>query len=324
MSRRGLLTGGALAAGGALAGAAAVAAARAGRPGPVRGGRPGAGGAASAARSSRSTAPGRPGSPPSRRRTPRSSRSPCEPGTDRAALGRMLRLLTDDAARLTQGQPALADTEPELGLLPARLTVTFGFGPGLYTAAGSTTGGRRRSPTCRRSASTGSSRAGPVATCCCRSAPTTRSPSPTPSGCWSRTAGPSPRVRWVQQGFRRAAGVEPGGRTQRNLFGQLDGTANPRPGAPLDTAVWVPDGPAWLRDSTTLVRPPDQHEPGDLGPARPHRPGTRRRPAARHRRAADRHRRARRTRLRRHRRRTGSPSSRTSRTSPGPTSPTTG
>ncbi|MEE3921476.1 Dyp-type peroxidase domain-containing protein [Micromonospora sp. BRA006-A] len=35
-------------------------------------------------------------------------------------------------------------------------------------------------------------------------------------------------VRWVQQGFRRAAGAEPG-RTQRNLFGQLDGTATRSP-----------------------------------------------------------------------------------------------
>ena len=58
------------------------------------------------------------------------------PGVDRDALGRMMRLLTDDAARLTQGEPALADTEPELALLPARLTITFGFGPGLYRAAG--------------------------------------------------------------------------------------------------------------------------------------------------------------------------------------------
>ncbi len=56
-------------------------------------------------------------------------------GTDRAALGRMMRLLTDDARRLTQGRPALADTEPELAASPARLTVTFGFGPGLYAHA---------------------------------------------------------------------------------------------------------------------------------------------------------------------------------------------
>ncbi|MFB4414257.1 Dyp-type peroxidase domain-containing protein, partial [Pantoea sp. ANP04] len=50
---------------------------------------------------------------------------------DCESLGRLLRLLSDDAARLTQGQAALADTEPELGAVPARLTVTFGFGPKL-------------------------------------------------------------------------------------------------------------------------------------------------------------------------------------------------
>ena len=41
----------------------------------------------------------------------------------------LLRLLTDDAARLTQGEPALADTDPELAQQPSRLTVTLGFGP---------------------------------------------------------------------------------------------------------------------------------------------------------------------------------------------------
>ena len=56
--------------------------------------------------------------------------------TDRAALTRMMRVLTDDAARLTQGVPALADTEPELALEPARLTVTFGFGPRFVERAG--------------------------------------------------------------------------------------------------------------------------------------------------------------------------------------------
>lgn len=35
-------------------------------------------------------------------------------GVDREALGRLMRLLTDDARRLTQGRGALADTEPEL------------------------------------------------------------------------------------------------------------------------------------------------------------------------------------------------------------------
>jgi hypothetical protein len=53
-------------------------------------------------------------------------------------------------------------------------------------------------------------------------------------------------VRWVQQGFRRSPGVQAPEHTQRNLLGQLDGTANPR-GAEIDPAVWNPDG------STTLV-----------------------------------------------------------------------
>ncbi|MGI5159062.1 Dyp-type peroxidase domain-containing protein [Microbispora sp. CA-102843] len=54
----------------------------------------------------------------------------------------LMRLLTDDARRLTQGRSALADTEPELAPLPARLTVTFGFfGPGLFAAT--KTSGRR-------------------------------------------------------------------------------------------------------------------------------------------------------------------------------------
>jgi dye decolorizing peroxidase len=51
--------------------------------------------------------------------------------TDRAALSRMMRILSDDAARLTQGRAALADSEPELALVLvlAHRTMTFGFGP---------------------------------------------------------------------------------------------------------------------------------------------------------------------------------------------------
>src|SRR5690606_2711829 len=63
------------------------------------------------------------------------------PSTSRDGLRRMMRILTDDAARLTQGVAALADSEPELAIAPARLTVTFGFGPGLVARAGGTAPG---------------------------------------------------------------------------------------------------------------------------------------------------------------------------------------
>ncbi|WP_371688592.1 Dyp-type peroxidase [Micromonospora sp. KC207] len=174
------------------------------------------------------------------------------PGTGRDGLGRLLRLLTDDAARLTQGRPALADTEPELGLLPARLTVTFGFGPGLYRAAG--LDDRRPTsvaelPAFRVDRLRPRWCGGDLLLQICADDPVTVAHA---QRVLVKDSRPFATVAWVQQGFRRAAGAEPG-RTQRNLFGQLDGTANPQPGGPLEKAVWVPDGPAWLRDSTTLV-----------------------------------------------------------------------
>ncbi|KXK58334.1 peroxidase [Micromonospora rosaria] len=250
VSRRRLLTGGALAAGGALSGAAAVTALRADD---------------ADVRTARAEPVARIGAAVEPFHGPRQAGVATEaqahaafvaftlrPGTDRAALGRMLRLLSDDAARLTQGRPALADTEPELGLLPARLTVTFGFGPGLYTAAGVDD---RRPPSVADLPAFPVDRlqtrwsGGDLLLQICADDPLTVAHA---QRVLVKDSRPFATVRWVQQGFRRAAGAEPG-HTQRNLFGQLDGTANPRPGGPLDTAVWVPDGPDWLRDSTTLV-----------------------------------------------------------------------
>ncbi|RKN47739.1 Dyp-type peroxidase [Micromonospora endolithica] len=250
VSRRGLLTGGALAAGGALAGAATVTAARPDTPG---------------VRPAEAAPVAQVGSAVEPFHGPRQAGVATEPqahaafvaftlrsGTDRAALGRMLRLLSDDAARLTQGRPALADTEPELGLLPARLTVTFGFGPGLYRAAGRDD--RRPDsvvdlPPFRVDRLQSRWSGGDLLLQICADDPLTVVHA---QRVLVKDSRPFATVRWVQQGFRRAAGAEPG-RTQRNLFGQLDGTANPKPGVPLDTAVWVPDGPDWLRESTTLV-----------------------------------------------------------------------
>ncbi|MFG2101150.1 Dyp-type peroxidase [Micromonospora echinaurantiaca] len=250
MSRRGLLIGGTLTAGGALAAATAVTASRSDDP---------------AVRPEPAVPVAEVGTAVEPFHGPRQAGVATDPqahgafvaftlrpGTDRAALGRMLRLLTDDAARLTQGRPALADTEPELGLLPARLTVTVGFGPGLYRAAGLDD---RRPPSVADLPPLRIDRlqprwsGGDLLLQICADDPVTVAHA---QRVLVKDSRPFATVAWVQRGFRRAAGAEPG-RTQRNLFGQLDGTANPRPGAPLATAVWVPDGPEWLRDSTTLV-----------------------------------------------------------------------
>ena len=66
--------------------------------------------------------------------------------TKREDVIALLRTWTDSAARMTQGQPAGALPGPDgkaapdsgdvLGLGAAGLTVTFGFGPGLFTSGG--------------------------------------------------------------------------------------------------------------------------------------------------------------------------------------------
>ncbi|MEU8236553.1 Dyp-type peroxidase [Actinoplanes sp. NPDC048967] len=163
-------------------------------------------------------------------------------GTDRRVLARMLRLLSDDAARLTQGVAALGDTDATLAVLPARLTVTFGFGPGLYRAAG------LRAPIADLPAFSIDRlerrwSGGDLVLQICADDPLTVAHT---QRMLIKDARPFAAVRWVQQGFRRSPGVQAPEHTQRNVLGQLDGTANPR-GAEIDPAVWNPDG------STTLV-----------------------------------------------------------------------
>ncbi|WP_433731985.1 Dyp-type peroxidase [Actinoplanes sp. CA-051413] len=163
-------------------------------------------------------------------------------GTDRRVLARMLRLLSDDAARLTQGVAALGDTDATLAVLPARLTVTFGFGPGLYRAAG------LRAPIADLPAFSIDRlekrwSGGDLLLQICADDPLTVAHT---QRMLIKDARPFAAVRWAQQGFRRSPGVQAPEHTQRNVLGQLDGTANPR-GGEIDPAVWNPDG------STTLV-----------------------------------------------------------------------
>jgi len=174
------------------------------------------------------------------------------PGADRGALVRLMRIWTDDIARLTQARPGLADTEPELALAPASLTVTVGYGPGLFTAANLE-----------------------------RERPDWLTPLPPFSidrleDAWSggdlllqigaddemtiahavrllvKEARTFTTVRWVQRGFRHSPGTTKPGTTMRNLMGQVDGTRNLVPGE-HDGLIWHDDGPAWLTGGTSMV-----------------------------------------------------------------------
>lgn len=161
---------------------------------------------------------------------------------DRDGIIRMLRLLTDDAARLTQGRPALADTEPELATAPARLTVTVGFGPGLLERAGvEVPAWLAPLPAFEIDELQEEFCDGDLLLQVAADDPLTVSHT---ARMLLKDSRAFTSVRWVQQGFRRAHGTERPGVTQRNLFGQVDGTANPQLDSNhFDTVVWIDEGP---------------------------------------------------------------------------------
>ncbi len=175
------------------------------------------------------------------------------PGTDRGALVRLLRVWTDDAARLTAGRAALADTEPDLAFVPSALTVTVGFGPGVFAAAGLVD----RQPSwlaplppfaVDRLESRWSD--GDLLLQVGADDPVTVAHALRVLLKGSRA---TTTVRWTQRGFRRAHGSEPEGTTMRNLMGQVDGTVNPRSGSTdFDSLVWVDNG-SWLDGGTSVV-----------------------------------------------------------------------
>ncbi|MET7464121.1 Dyp-type peroxidase [Nonomuraea sp. NPDC005501] len=168
------------------------------------------------------------------------------PGTGKEAIVRLMQLLTDDARRLTQGRPALADTEPELAVAPARMTITFGFGPGLFAAAG-VTSPVRELPAFETDELEDRWSGGDLLVQVCADDPMTVAHA---LRMIVKDARAFARVRWSQRGFRRAAGTQAAGTTQRNLMGQLDGTVNP---SDLDRSVWIGDGPEGMRGGTTMV-----------------------------------------------------------------------
>ncbi|MGO2036665.1 MAG: Dyp-type peroxidase [Brevibacterium sp.] len=197
-----------------------------------------------------------------------------KPGTKAAEAVRWLRLLTADAAALTQGTAPLADSEPELARDPARLTVTFGFGRRLVALAGKDPVPDWLGPLEKFRIDDLETKLceGDLLLQICGDDPLTLAHARRMLFKDSRAFA---EVAWQRDGFRRSYGSEGEGQTQRNLFGQLDGTANPGPGSedfaritwgqgtgradarfsargepPTDLGAHLPE---WMRGGTTLV-----------------------------------------------------------------------
>lgn len=166
----------------------------------------------------------------------------------------LLKLLTDDAARLTQGRGALADTEVELAASPARLTVTFGFGPRLVELVNPAQKPAWLKPLPAFSVDKlrPEFNDGDLLLQICSDDPVSVAHA---QRMMLKDARSFASVKWVQQGFRRAHGTENPGTTMRNLFGQVDGTANPQPDTGWhEDVVWCREEIApWLENGTSLV-----------------------------------------------------------------------
>ena len=170
---------------------------------------------------------------------------------------RWMWLLTDDISRLTSGQPVLADSQPQLAIGPARLTVTLGLGPGLFATLNAEhlrPEGIEPVPTYAIDRLQEQFSGGDLLLHVSADDPIVLSHA---VRALVRDSLPFGRVKWVQHGFSNAQGVTPGGVRQRNLMGQVDGTDNPELHSPMFAkTVWIDEQSTdqpWAVGGTQLV-----------------------------------------------------------------------
>jgi deferrochelatase/peroxidase EfeB len=189
--------------------------------------------------------------------------------TDRAALVALLRDWTDAARSMTAGrrvgagdpQSRLAppsDTGEAVGLGPAQLTLTVGFGPGLFDDRFGL-GSQRPAALADLPSFPGDTLeparcGGDLAVQACSDDPQVAVHA---IRNLTRIAAGRAAIRWAQLGFGKASSTEKSEPTPRNLFGFKDGTANVLgdDADALDEHVWAhrPDGSDWMAGGSYLV-----------------------------------------------------------------------
>ncbi len=174
-------------------------------------------------------------------------------GVDREALGRLLRLWTGDIEAATQGRPAPGDTAPDLAQPGVGLTITVGLGLPGFAAIGLERlrpAGLVGVPAMRHDRLDPRWTGGDLLLLAAADDETSV------THALRRLlldARPFATVRWEQAGSWRGLDGQRRPTTGRNLFGQVDGTANLHPEHPLfGPTVWA-RSPDWFAGGTTLV-----------------------------------------------------------------------
>ena len=150
------------------------------------------------------------------------------------------------------------DTGETVGLLPSRLTVTFGFGPSLFEVPGLGLRGKRPAalqtlPPLPADELNPAESGGDICVQACSDDPQVAFHA---IRNLARIGRGTVAMRWSQLGFGRTASTSRGQDTPRNLMGMKDGTANIRAEdrEAMGRFVWVGDeGPAWMRGGSYLV-----------------------------------------------------------------------
>lgn len=172
------------------------------------------------------------------------------PSTDVAALARLMRVWSTDIAALMAGRPAAGDSAPDMAQAGVSLTILVGLGPGIFDLDGLNArrpAGFQTIPPMDHDRLEERWSGGDLliwvsaddavsVAHAARHMITDASPFATP--------------RWRQRGSWRPVDATGAPVTGRNLFGQVDGTANPS-GDPALAAVLSQDD--WLSGGTQLV-----------------------------------------------------------------------
>ena len=180
----------------------------------------------------------------------------------------MFRRWTSAASRMTHGDPAdtlseasatpTRDSGETLDLSPARLTLTFGLGKGLFVKDGTDryglVAGRPPAlvdlPSFNGEELIEERTGGDLSVQACADDPQVAFHAVRQL---ARLASGTAQLRWTQPGFIANAGAE---QAPRNLMGFKDGTGNASvvDAAAMDQFVWVGDeGPDWMRGGTYVV-----------------------------------------------------------------------
>lgn len=169
------------------------------------------------------------------------------------ALGGVLRVATIEAERLTRGVPGLSDTDPELAVNPARLTITFGLGPRTFMFSGLADKrpvGFDPLPPFAIDKLNPAWSEGDLLIHVGGDDPLTVSHAVRHM---TRVVSSIAKPHYAQRGFVRAQGVAPHSQTPRNLFGHVDGVANPTTDSEFDSHVWAGPETGWFAGGTQLV-----------------------------------------------------------------------